>query len=204
VHGVSADTTAVISEAHADRLTDWIEEARCAGAGVHVLGVPRDIPAAAVGRASRSGEPRLMPLTLVTDPPANTQLAREEIFGPVLPLLPYDDVDGAIERVRAAPRPLALYYFGEDRREQRRVLDRTLSGGVTINDAAMHAVVEDLPFGGVGASGMGAYHGEHGFRTFSHARAVYRQTPLDVAGWLGLRPPYGARTRRALQFLLRR
>jgi coniferyl-aldehyde dehydrogenase len=199
--GVSADTTAVISATHAARLREWIEEARRRGANVVSLG---DEPSAAASKDADGVASRLLPLTLVTDPPADCRLAREEIFGPVLPLLPYDDVDAAIARVRAGPRPLALYYFGNDRHEERRLLAGTLSGGVTINDAAMHTVVEELPFGGVGASGMGAYHGEYGFRTFSHARAIYRQTPLDVASWLGLRPPYGPRTRRALKFLLGR
>jgi coniferyl-aldehyde dehydrogenase len=203
--GVSADTTAVISEAHARRLHEWIEEARRLGAEVSPLG---ESPGPAPGGASEAADDavrrRLLPLTLVTGLPAEARLAREEIFGPVLPLLPYDDVGEAIARVGDGPRPLALYYFGSDRDEERRILARTLSGGVTINDAAMHTAVEGLPFGGVGASGMGAYHGEQGFRTFSHARAVYRQTPLDVAGWLGLRPPYGPRTQRALKFLLGR
>ncbi|HVS76120.1 MAG TPA: aldehyde dehydrogenase family protein, partial [Steroidobacteraceae bacterium] len=101
-------------------------------------------------------------------------------------------------------RPLALYYFGGDRGELRQLLDRTVSGGVTVNDIAAHFLVQELPFGGVGASGMGAYHGEQGFRQFSHARAVFRQTRLDLAGLIGLRPPYGARLRWALRMLIGR
>jgi coniferyl-aldehyde dehydrogenase len=97
-----------------------------------------------------------------------------------------------------------LYYFGTDPGEQRQLLDRTTSGGVTINDVAMHVMVERLPFGGIGASGMGAYHGVHGFRRFSHARAIYRQPRIDIAGLAGLRPPYGARIERVLRWIIRR
>jgi len=100
--------------------------------------------------------------------------------------------------------PLALYYFGHDSAEESELLARTRSGGVTLNDVAMHFLAEELPFGGVGASGMGAYHGEYGFRRFSHPRAIFRQTGLDVSGLLGLRPPYGERLRRSLKFLIRR
>jgi coniferyl-aldehyde dehydrogenase len=105
-------------------------------------------------------------------------------------------------RSAGEPAPLALYYLGSDPRELRQILDRTVSGGVTVNDVAAHFLVQRLPFGGVGASGMGAYHGEQGFRQFSHARAVFRQTWLDLAGLTGLRPPYGPRVRRFINILL--
>jgi len=135
---------------------------------------------------------------------AEMRLMREEIFGPLLPLLPYDRIEEVIGEVNRRPAPLALYYFGRDTDEERTVLARTISGGVTVNDIAMHFLSEALPFGGVGASGMGAYHGEHGFRRFSHARAVLKQTPFDMAGLVGLRPPYGPRLRQSLRVLLRR
>ena len=106
--------------------------------------------------------------------------------------------------IRDRPRPLALYYFGNDRTEQDWVLAHTISGGVTINDIAMHFLAQELPFGGVGASGIGAYHGEYGFRRFSHARAIFRQSRLDVPGLVGLRPPYGAHLDRVLKLLIRR
>ena len=128
----------------------------------------------------------------------------EEIFGPLLPVCAYDRLETAIADINSRPRPLALYYFGSDRTEMQWVLAHTTSGGVTVNDIAMHFLAEELPFGGVGASGMGAYHGEHGFRRFSHARAVFRQTRLDVAGLAGLRPPYGPRAQRVLKLLIRR
>jgi coniferyl-aldehyde dehydrogenase len=129
---------------------------------------------------------------------------REEIFGPLLVVLPYDWIDDAVSDINGRPKPLALYYFGRDRREMSWVLAHTTSGGVTVNDIAVHFLADELPFGGVGESGMGAYHGEHGFARFSHARAVFRQTGLDVAGLVGLRPPYGARAKRALRLLIRR
>jgi coniferyl-aldehyde dehydrogenase len=132
------------------------------------------------------------------------QVMREEIFAPVLPVLSYERIDTAIAEIQQRDRPLALYYFGSDKREEREVLTRTVSGGVTVNDVAMHFTAEELPFGGVGPSGMGAYHGEHGFRRFSHARAVFYQSRFDLAGLTGLRPPYGDRVRRSLGWLIRR
>ena len=119
-------------------------------------------------------------------------------------MCPYDSLEEVIAAINARERPLALYYFGHDAGEEAELLARTTSGGVTVNDVLAHVLAEELPFGGVGASGMGAYHGEHGFRRFSHARTVFRQTRLDVAGLIGLRPPYGERLRRSLQLLLRR
>jgi coniferyl-aldehyde dehydrogenase len=119
-------------------------------------------------------------------------------------VLPYDELETVVADLQRGEHPLALYYFGRDKVEERKLLDRTLSGGVTVNDIAMHFLAEELPFGGVGASGLGAYHGEHGFRRFSHARAVFRQSRFDVAGLIGLRPPYGERLRRCLRWLIRR
>jgi coniferyl-aldehyde dehydrogenase len=128
----------------------------------------------------------------------------ERRFAPTLILDPSGSMRIMQEEISARPRPLALYYFGNDARELRQILDRTVSGGVTVNDIAAHFMVQNLPFGGVGASGMGAYHGEQGFRQFSHARALFRQTRLDLAGLIGLRPPYGPRINRFLNLLLRR
>jgi coniferyl-aldehyde dehydrogenase len=101
--------------------------------------------------------------------------------------------------VNANPRPLAAYYFGHDKTEERQVLERTTSGGVCINDVIMHIMQEDLPFGGVGPAGTGAYHGYDGFRTFSHAKAIYSQPKFDIAGLAGLRPPYGKKTESAIK-----
>ncbi|HSD74213.1 MAG TPA: aldehyde dehydrogenase family protein, partial [Steroidobacteraceae bacterium] len=189
------DYTAIISERHARRLEALLADARAKGATVISLA-----PQAAPSPLER----RLIAPTLVLGATDEMQLMHEEIFGPVLPLRPYHRIDEAIEEINRRPRPLALYYFGRDRAEEREVLSRTRSGGVTVNDVAMHFLAQELPFGGVGASGMGEYHGWHGFRRFSHARAVFRQTRLDVAGLAGLRPPYGKRLQRSLRLLIRR
>jgi len=127
---------------------------------------------------------------------------QEEIFGPVLPIRRYDDIDDAIGQINRRDRPLALYHFGSDADERRRLLDRTVSGGVSLDDVILHVSMEDLPFGGIGPSGMGAYHGADGFRTFSHARAVFRQARFDVAKLAGLKPPYGATARKAAARLI--
>jgi coniferyl-aldehyde dehydrogenase len=116
---------------------------------------------------------------------------REEIFGPVLPVLSYESLDEAIRYVNRQQRPLALYWFGDNGERREQVLRGTISGGVTINDACWHVAQENLPFGGVGASGMGAYHGEYGFRAFSKERAVLHQAAFN--GITLFRPPYGRR-----------
>src|SRR4029453_6207603 len=127
--------------------------------------------------------------TVLLGTPGQASLLTEEIFGPVLPVVPYESLDEAIGFVTARDRPLALYCFSRSRAEQRRVLDATLSGGVTLNGTLLHCAQESLPFGGVGASGIGAYHGKEGFRRFSHARAVFRVGPINVFERLG--PPWG-------------
>jgi coniferyl-aldehyde dehydrogenase len=127
---------------------------------------------------------------------------REEIFGPLLPLVPYDTLDEAIAYVAARAHPLALYLFETDSARIDAVLARTHAGGVSVNDTLYHIAQHGLPFGGVGASGMGGYHGEAGFRTFSHLKPVFRQARWNGAGLLN--PPYGARFRRMLDLLLKR
>ena len=121
----------------------------------------------------------------------------EEIFGPLLPLLAYDDLDEALAWINARPRPLALYLFEHDRATIAHVLRRTVSGGVTVNDTLVHFGVDALPFGGVGASGIGAYHGEAGFRTFSHVKPVFRQARFSMLRWLY--PPFGRAAERLLR-----
>ncbi len=139
-----------------------------------------------------------MPLTIVRNVTDDMKVMQEEIFGPILPVMTYSSMDEAIDYVNAHDRPLGLYYFGTDKAEEDRVLSRTVSGGVTINDVVFHNAMEDLPFGGVGPSGMGNYHGADGFKTFSHMRAVYRQTGVDVAGIGGFKAPYGKATLKTL------
>ena len=185
------DYTSVINDRHHQRLTDWIEDARAKGATIDVVN-----PANEDFGASNS---RKMPLTIVTDVTDDMTLMQEEIFGPVLPIRRYSGgVDSAIAQVNARDRPLAVYYFGEDKDEERRVLDRTISGGATVNDVIFHVSMEDLPFGGIGPSWMGSYHGLDGFRTFSHAKSVYRQPKVDVMKLAGLKPPYGKATQASI------
>jgi len=190
----SPDYTSMISERHAQRMHEMLADAASRGAIVVPLGEAGESVDA--GRAVR---PAL--LLEVTD---QMRVMREEIFGPLLVVRPYDRIEDAVLDINARPKPLALYYFGGNRREMNWVLANTASGGVTVNDIAVHFLADELPFGGVGESGMGAYHGETGFVRFSHARAVFRQTWLDVAGLVGLRPPYGPRAQSALRFLIRR
>jgi len=180
------DYTSIINDRHHQRLQDWLEDARAKGATIETVN-----PANEDFAASNS---RKMPLHIIRDATDDMTVMQEEIFGPILPLRRYDDIDGAIAEVNRRDRPLGLYYFGSDDTERRRVLDRTISGGVTLDDVIFHISNEELPFGGVGPSGMGAYHGHDGFRTFSHAKAVYRQARFDIAKLAGLKPPYGKAT----------
>lgn len=185
------DYTAVINDRHHARLLDWIDDARAKGADVIAVN-----PASEDFAASNS---RKLPLHIVRGATDEMKLMQEEIFGPVLPVRSYAAIDDAIAEVNRRDRPLALYYFGSDAAERRRVLDRTISGGVTLDDVIFHVSQEELPFGGIGASGMGAYHGEAGFRTFSHARSVFQQSRLDVAKLAGMKPPYGKATQATIK-----
>jgi coniferyl-aldehyde dehydrogenase len=173
------DYTSIVSERHLQRLQGLVEEARRRGARVIELEAPRD----AVGGASRQLAP-----TLLLDVNENMQVMREEIFGPVLPIVPYDSLQQAIDYVNARERPLALYWFGTSHANRDRVLSQTLSGGVTINDTLLHLAQDAMPFGGVGASGQGHYHGEFGFRQFSKEKPVFVQSRFSGGGLI--RPPY--------------
>ncbi|WP_010217599.1 coniferyl aldehyde dehydrogenase [Sphingomonas sp. PAMC 26621] len=181
------DYTAIINDRHHQRLADWVADARAKGATVEVVNPG--------GEDFAGSNARKMPLHIVRDATDDMIVMQEEIFGPILPVRSYvGGVDSAIDEVNRRDRPLGLYYFGPDETERRRVLDRTISGGVTIDDVVFHVSMEDLPFGGVGPSGMGSYHGFDGFKTFSHAKAVFKQAKLDVAKLAGLKPPYGKAT----------
>ena len=131
----------------------------------------------------------MFPPTLLVGVTDEMTVMQEEIFGPILPIVTYDALDDAIAYVNARPRPLALYFFGSDESSQRRVIERTTSGGVLINDTILHYAQDDLPFGGIGPSGMGAYHGAEGFKTMSHAKAVFHQARFNAADLF--RPPFG-------------
>lgn len=186
------DFVSIVNQRHADRLKAAIAAAQKAGGRV----VEFDW----LSERQNPGT-NFVPLTLVIEPKGQPSAIDEEIFGPVLTIRPYSDFDEVIAAIQARERPLALYYFGSNKPELRALHDRTHSGGMTINDVIMHYTVDDLPFGGVGQSGMGAYHGFDGFKQFSHARAVYRQTPIDIGA--PLRPPYGKAFQRMSRFLLK-
>jgi coniferyl-aldehyde dehydrogenase len=187
------DYTSMVSSRHAVRMQALLADAVAKGARVITLGSP-----------SLAQDSRLVCPALILDATDAMKVMQEEIFGPLLPVRSYDRIEEPIADINSRSRPLALYYFGKDRAEIESVLSHTVSGGVTVNDIAMHFMAEELPFGGIGASGMGAYHGAHGFMRFSHARAVFYQTRLDVAGLSGLRPPYAARAQRVLKLFIGR
>ena len=144
-----------------------------------------------------------LPLTLIVNPSDNMRAMQEELFGPVLCIKPYRQLDECIRYINARPRPLGLYYFGNDKTEERKVIEHTISGGVAINDVLAQASCEDLPFGGIGHSGMGNYRGYDGFVTFSHQRAIYRQSRFDLMKMAGMTPPYGKQCEKQLEKLCR-
>ena len=189
--GSSKQYASIVSDRQYERLVELRDDARLRGAQVHPLSESDEDPAR-----------RLLPPQLLTGVNDDMAVMREEIFGPLLPLVPYDSLDEAIAYIRARPHPLALYLFENDRTLIDNVLAHTHAGGVSVNDTLYHIAQHHLPFGGVGASGMGGYHGETGFRTFSHVKPVFRQARFNGTGLLN--PPYGARFRRMLDLLLRR
>lgn len=193
----NGDYASVISERHLARLCALVEEARAAGARAVVVD-PADAGVGAVALRVDPATRQLAPVLLFGVQPGQ-RVMEEEIFGPVLPVLPYGTLEEAIEIVNARPRPLALYWFGQDTAARDAVLTRTVSGGVSINDTLMHIAHENLPFGGVGESGWGAYHGHRGFMTFTHEKSVLVQSRLGL-GHL-FYPPYGERFRRVTGLL---
>jgi len=181
----------IATDRHYTRLSALRDDAEAAGASIESL-----------TDAAPDAARRLLPPVLLTNVRDDMAVMQEEIFGPLLPLVPYDTLDEAIAYVGARAHPLALYLFETDPSLIDRVLARSHAGGVTVNDTLYHIAQHGLPFGGVGASGMGGYHGEAGFRTFSHLKPVFRQARWNGAGLLN--PPYGTRFRRMLDLLLRR
>ncbi len=182
----SPDYTAIITDHHYDRLVGVVEDARAKGA---------DVLEAFPGMNRK--EARLLSPTFLVNATDDMEAMKAEIFGPVLPIIGYDGIQDVIGRVRRGGSPLALYYFGKDDDELRTVLDGTASGGVTVNDVMTHAFDHDLPFGGIERSGSGAYHSKAGFTTFSHARAVYVQSP-DPAATLAFRQPFSGQMRQLI------
>jgi len=186
------DYASIVDQRHHSRLVALLDDARAKGARVIELGAAKSTTAAG---------PRRMPPTLVLDASDAMAVMQEEIFGPILPIETYATLDQAIARINARPRPLAMYMFGGSAIERRRVLEQTIAGGVTLDDTLWHFSNENLPFGGVGASGYGAYHGERGFLAFSHQKPVFAQSRA-TPGRL-LYPPYGERFEATLRLLKR-
>lgn len=174
------DYTSIINQRHYERLQGLVDDAREKGAKVVEIN-PAD--------EDFTQQPhRKMAPQLILNPTDDMRVMQEEIFGPVMPIKTYKATNDAIAEINSRPKPLALYYFGEDTSEQEKVINNTTSGGVTVNDTIFHVAQESLPFGGVGPSGMGTYHGIEGFKTFSNAKSVHHQTGFELIKML--RPPY--------------
>jgi coniferyl-aldehyde dehydrogenase len=188
----SPDYTSIVDQRSFDRLVGALDDARSRGATLINLidGGP------AHDRASRKIAPHV-----VLNAPWDSELMTREIFGPILPVVAYDTLDEVIARINSGPRPLALYPFSHDNARIERLLTQVMSGGVSINDALFHVGQHDLPFGGIGESGMGHYHGREGFETFSKLRPIFHQARLSSVGLLA--PPYGRLAERMLAFLMR-
>lgn len=187
------DFSRIINRDHYRRLRGLVDDARSNGASVMELNPAQE---------TANEDNRVFPPVFLWNVNDSMAVMREEIFGPVLPLVTYRSIEEAIEYVNAHPRPLALYYFDYSSKRVETVLARTISGGVTINDVIIHIAQNELPFGGVGPSGMGAYHGFDGFETFSKKKGVFLQSRFNTLGLL--RPPYGAVARRMADFLIGR
>jgi coniferyl-aldehyde dehydrogenase len=191
------DYTAIINAQHLKRLTDLIADARVNGSKVELIDPAGELND---GELFADGVRKMLP-SVVIDPEPGAGVMAEEIFGPILPVVPYDSLEDAVAFVNKRPRPLALYVFDKDRARANMVLERTVSGDASVNDTIFHAAPEDLPFGGIGASGMGAYHGHEGFRTFSHAKGVFYQSRWSLADLV--EPPYGASFKRIIRAAIR-
>ena len=188
----NADYTSIISERHRDRLNRLVDEAKAAGVEVVAINPAGD---------NFEGDTRKLPLRLLLEPTDAEEVMRDEIFGPILPIIGYETLGDAIRFVNDRPRPLALYFFSDDDKAQERVIEETVSGGVTINDTLLHCAVEDLPFGGVGPSGIGRYHGEDSFKVFSNEKGIYFQTKVN--GGVLAAPPFGGAVETLLKLFVR-
>jgi len=189
--------TSIISKRHRDRLEGYIEDAKAKGADVRIIN-PAEEDFKGQNQANK------LPSVLILDPTDDMKVMQEEIFGPILPVRTYEKTEDVIGYINKHERPLALYYFGNDKDEEKEVLSRTTSGGVTVNDTLWHGAHENLPFGGVGNSGMGRYHGYDGFLEFSHQKSVLRHPKISIANLLGLIPPYTKKLERTVNMQLKR
>jgi coniferyl-aldehyde dehydrogenase len=184
--------TAMVNERHFERIQGYLDDANNRGLETVTIN-----PAKENFHHSSS---RKIPPTLVLNPGDDALCMQDEIFGPLLPLRTYTHFEEAISYINAHPRPLAAYYFGNDSAEERRFLTGTTSGGACVNDVMFQMLQKDLPFGGVGPSGMGAYHGVEGFKTFSHAKGVYKQSiHIPITKLAGFMPPYGSASEKSIR-----
>ena len=176
----NADYTAIINQRQYQRLQSYLDDARSKGAELIEINPASETLDAASHKLA---------LTLILNPTADMRVMQDEIFGPILPIIGYQTLDDALAFINDRPRPLALYYFGYDQDEQQKVISNTHSGGMCINDALMHVAQDDLPFGGIGDSGMGHYHGKEGFLTFSHQRGIFKKQQFNSGKMVY--PPHG-------------
>ena len=184
------DYTSIIADSHYARLQNLLEDAENKGAKIRVAGNDDK---------QQLAKERRIPLTIVTETTPDMKIMQEEIFGPLLPILESESLNESLDYISKRDRPLALYWFGKNKNKLNRVLKESISGGITINDATWHVIQEDIPFGGVGPSGMGAYHGEVGFRTFSHMKGVFFQSKFSQGS--KLHPPYGPMTSKMINLM---
>lgn len=177
------DYTSIISPRHRERLETWIEDAREKGADVRIINPANET-------FEGQNKTNKLPGALILNATEDMLVMQDEIFGPVLPVMTYKNVEEVVASIAEKDHPLAVYYFGEDKAEEETFLNGTLSGGATVNDVIWHGGQDSLPFGGVGASGMGHYHGVDGFKTFSHGRTIMRTSKLNITKIIGFLPPY--------------
>jgi coniferyl-aldehyde dehydrogenase len=190
------DYTSIINERHYNRINSLIEDAKEKGANVHQINPSNE--------DFTQQEFYKIPPTIITNTSDDMRVMNEEIFGPVLPVLEYENIDDALSTINAKDRPLGLYYFGTDKKEESEIINKTSSGGVTVNNVIGHIQQTDLPFGGVGPSGMGRYQGYDGFKNFSNHRAVYKDVGFKFDKLFdGIRPPYKGNIEKLLKALLK-
>lgn len=187
------DYTSIVNDHHYARLTSLLDDARAKGARVMECGGP--------AKPGDMTHARTMVPRVVLNVTGEMNVMKDEIFGPILPIIPYRDLEDAVAYVNSRPRPLALYFFGPRGAGRQMVLERTTSGGVSINETNLHYAQDDIPFGGIGPSGMGAYHGHEGFKTLSHAKGVFEQARFNLTD--AVRPPFGRLAERVVNFLMR-
>lgn len=185
------DYVSIINERHYDRIKSYIDDAREKGARIVELNPSND--------DWSDREQHRIPLHLIINPTDDMLCMQDEIFGPILNIKTYTKVDEALGYINGRPRPLAMYYFGNNKDELQHVVDQSIAGGMTVNDVAMHFACDDMPFGGVGESGMGNYHGYEGFKNFSHAKSVFKQGKVNIAKLAGTLPPYSIKVDKMME-----